>query len=375
MKRLDCLDGLRGLLAIYVLLGHLAPFAVLPGWLQSAASHGGAAVDVFFMLSGLVITQSLLRAGGRTDVFLILRATRILPIYLVVLVVAVVVEPWSCGFEHMPWIGDDNAARTICVMAWPHAWLTELAAHLTMTHGLFPSAVLPDVWVSFLGAAWSLSTEWQFYLLALLVAGQPRPLCLFLLALAGGGLVWQATGPEGWQFSRAFLPNKAHFFALGVASLAVVRGEAGGLARYGLVLVASLAISGAHGSFGKMLAPLVWSFCLLLQTGVALPGLQFVGMLLRSRGARYLGAVSYPLYLVNQPIHKMLGLLLGWLAGGDALVFTTMWIPLAIGLPVIVSAWLHVSLEVPAMRWGRRVALSRASRSDPGAAGLSAGPA
>ena len=44
-----------------------------------------------------------------------------------------------------------------------------------MTHGLFPDGGLPDVWVSFLGAAWSLSTEWQFYLLALLLsAGRSR---------------------------------------------------------------------------------------------------------------------------------------------------------------------------------------------------------
>jgi peptidoglycan/LPS O-acetylase OafA/YrhL len=34
MKRLDSLDGLRGLLAFYVLLGHMAPFAVLPDWTQ-----------------------------------------------------------------------------------------------------------------------------------------------------------------------------------------------------------------------------------------------------------------------------------------------------------------------------------------------------
>ena len=64
MRRLECLDGLRGMLAVYLMLGHLAPFAVLPAWLQDAVSHGGAAVDVFFILSGLVITRSLSSAGG-----------------------------------------------------------------------------------------------------------------------------------------------------------------------------------------------------------------------------------------------------------------------------------------------------------------------
>ena len=33
MKRLECLDGLRGLLAVYVMISHMAPFAVLPGWI------------------------------------------------------------------------------------------------------------------------------------------------------------------------------------------------------------------------------------------------------------------------------------------------------------------------------------------------------
>ena len=46
MKRLDCLDGLRGVLAVYVMLGHMAPFSALPGWMTGPLSHGGAAVDV-----------------------------------------------------------------------------------------------------------------------------------------------------------------------------------------------------------------------------------------------------------------------------------------------------------------------------------------
>lgn len=57
MKRLECLDGLRGVLAVYVMLGHMAPFAALPSWIAGSLSHGGAAVDVFFMLSGLVILR------------------------------------------------------------------------------------------------------------------------------------------------------------------------------------------------------------------------------------------------------------------------------------------------------------------------------
>jgi peptidoglycan/LPS O-acetylase OafA/YrhL len=93
MKRLDSLDGVRGLLAFYVLLSHMAPFAELPNWIQEPVSHGGAAVDIFFVLSGLVITQSLLRAGGLAMPFLVARFARIFPVFLAVFVVAIVVAP------------------------------------------------------------------------------------------------------------------------------------------------------------------------------------------------------------------------------------------------------------------------------------------
>src|ERR1700759_679904 len=102
MKRLHCLDGLRGALAVYVLMGHLAPFAVMPSWLQGAVSHGGAAVDVFFILSGLVISQSLISSDGQAIPFLIARVARIFPVFLPVFALAVVIDPMSCGFERMP---------------------------------------------------------------------------------------------------------------------------------------------------------------------------------------------------------------------------------------------------------------------------------
>jgi len=361
MKRLETLDGLRGMLAVYVLLGHMAPFAALPDWVQDAVSHGGAAVDLFFMLSGLVISQSLLRADGEVWPFLIARAARIFPVFLVVFAVAVAVQPWSCGFEHMPWIGPDNAARTICVMAWPHSWLSEIAAHLTMTHGLFPAAILPDVWVSFLGAAWSLSTEWQFYLLALSTARHHRSLCWILLVLGLMGTAWHFSVTETWQFNRAFLPNKAHFFALGVASVPVMRLESGApwqpaLGRYLVVLSMSMAICSAQGMFGKMLPPLIWTFCLMVEMRPNTAGFRLAGLMLRSRMAAYLGSISYCLYLVNEPIHKVAAGVLGRLADGDSTWFTALWIPVALGVPLLVSAWLHMHLETPALRWGRLMA-------------------
>jgi peptidoglycan/LPS O-acetylase OafA/YrhL len=363
MKRLDSLDGVRGLLALYVLLGHMAPFAVLPDWIRAAASHGGAAVDIFFVLSGLVITQSLLRAGGHAAPFLVARFARIFPVFLAVFAVAIVVAPWSCGFEQMPWIGSDDAARTICVKSWPGAWLPEIAAHLTMTHGLFPNAIWPGVWLSFLGAAWSLSDEWQFYLLALLVAGQSRRLCWVLLGLAVVGTAWRLTMPVPWQFSRAFLPNKGHFFALGVASVAVVRSESGALTRYTLVLIASLAICAVEGSLGKILPPLAWTFCLAVQMRPDLIGLRQANALLRSGQARYLGTISYCLYLVNEPIHKVIGQVLSRFANGDGRLFTVLWIPLSIGLPFLAAMWLHTYLEAPALRWGREVAWRLSDRT------------
>ena len=355
MKRLECLDGLRGVLAVYVMLGHMAPFAVLPPWVQSIVSHGGAAVDVFFILSGLVITQSLFSSGGQAAPFLVARVTRIFPAFLPVFALAVLLQPASCGFERMPWVGPGNAARTICGMTWPYTWPTEIAAHLTMTHGLFPDGVLPDVWVSFLGAAWSLSTEWQFYVFMLVGYAGPGKLRNGLILLAAAGIAWHWLMPENWQFSRAFLANKAHFFALGVASQALVHQRRGALAAYSVTLVVTLMICASQDTLGKVLPPLVWSGCLAAQLLPDRFGLRQISVLLRSHVAQHLGAISYCVYLVNEPIHKLIAIGLSRLAGGNAAIFTALWIPLALLLPILAAAWLHTHIERPGIRWGRVV--------------------
>jgi peptidoglycan/LPS O-acetylase OafA/YrhL len=355
MKRLECLDGLRGVLAVYVMLGHMAPFSALPSWVAGPLSHGGAAVDVFFILSGLVILRSLESCRFAARPFLISRIARIFPVYLTMLAAGIAVQALPASFDAMPWVRPDSLARDIWSQGWPHHWAVEIAAHLTMTHGLFPNGVLPDVWVSFLGAAWSLSTEWQFYVLAL-VLGRSRlsaeRLAAVFLILAAVGLAWDVAVPDAWRFSRAFLPNKAQYFALGIASTVWI--DRRSMRSFGLVLIATLILCAAHGHIDKLLPPLIWTLCLAAQ--LSPDRLRVVATPLRWHTVQWLGAVSYPIYLANEPIQKLLGFALAWVARGDGMLFTLLWLPAAILLPIAAAALLHRHVETPAQRWGRKLA-------------------
>jgi peptidoglycan/LPS O-acetylase OafA/YrhL len=353
MKRLECLDGLRGVLAIYVMLSHMAPFVAAPDWVLRPLSHGMAAVDVFFILSGMVILGSFDAFDHRMAPFLVARVFRIFPVFLVVFAAAIAIQPLEVAHEMMPWIAPDSLAGRIWSDGWPADWAANIGAHLTMTHGLFPDGIWPYVYLGFLGPAWSLSAEWQFYLLAALCARQGCEwrLVVGFLGLAALAIVWRYCAPEAWLFSRAFLPNKAHYFALGMASTLLLRN--GRRDHFAVVLGAVLALCWVQGGAEKLAAPLVWTVCLtaqLRQTGVLAP----LAAALSSRPLLWLGAVSYCLYLVNEPVQKLLGVVLARLVAGDAGLFTVLWIPLAVLLPVAVAWWLHRAIEQPVLRWGKR---------------------
>jgi peptidoglycan/LPS O-acetylase OafA/YrhL len=367
VKRLACFDGLRGVLALYVLLSHMAPFAVLPPRIAWLLSHGEAGVDLFFVLSGMVIVRSLERFNYRARPFLIARAARIIPVFLPVFAFAVAVQPLASDFAHMPWIALDSPARTIWSEGWPASWPIDLATHLTMVHGLLPNGWLPHVWVSFLGSAWSLSTEWQFYALVAVIGarfghgerGQWR-LVMLLLGVALAAVAWREAVPPGWHFSRAFLPNKAMYFALGVASAALLE-NARFWPRFLAVLCAVMTLCLMHNNSLKALAPLVWVLCLAAQfaqgqSGRPWFGLRALGKLLSSAPLCWLGAMSYGMYLVNEPIQKLLGIVLTKAVDGQAMLFTLLWIPAAVLLPIAAAWWLHYQIETPALRRGKALA-------------------
>lgn len=379
MKRLECLDGLRGVLAVYVMISHMAPFAALPDWMLRPWSHGGAAVDVFFILSGLVIVGSLRKFDHRPGPFLLARLARIYPVFLVVFAAAIAVHTLPPSLGAMTWLEPEGLAYRMWASGWPSHWPVDVLAHLTMTHGLFPNGTDPHIWVSILGASWSLSTEWQFYILALLIGGwlsrrgASAWLAWVFLGIGVAGAIWAALMPEALGFSRAFLGNKGGYFALGVMSAAVVEAPADRRTwwSYGAMLGCVLALCVWQGGAGKLAAPLVWTLCLCAQLG-RFAWLRPLAACLRVAPMQWLGALSYGIYLVNEPVQRALGTLLVRATGPDPVLFTWLWLPLAIVLPVLAAAWLHRHVELPGQAWGRRMS-QRFAAVQPQRFGVAAG--
>ncbi|MDH0893499.1 MULTISPECIES: acyltransferase [unclassified Pseudomonas] len=139
LGHIACFDGLRALAAILIVAFHAAVPA-LPG--------GFLAVDVFFVLSGFLITRMLVVEFARTGTcdyraFVIRRLRRLWPALLFMLMVYLLVAPWI--FSPTPW--------------WQHWRDAVMSAVYLVNYASFwgGTAVLRHTW--------SLAVEMQFYLL------------------------------------------------------------------------------------------------------------------------------------------------------------------------------------------------------------------
>ncbi len=98
--RLPGLDGLRGIAVLLDLLLHYCPHTATRTVLDRIIRRGGFGVEVFFVLSGFLITDLLLReerAHGHISIrlFYARRALRILPPLLLLLIFLAVARGWG----------------------------------------------------------------------------------------------------------------------------------------------------------------------------------------------------------------------------------------------------------------------------------------
>ena len=139
------LQGLRGLAVLAVVFYHCHP-RLVGTWVHYASLWGWAGVNLFFVLSGFLITSILLESRNKDKYFRNFygrRALRIWPVYVLVLVVVYLNAPWFIG-------------PTITQAIKSAPWL----AYIFFVQNLFHLALPPAI-----GPTWSLAIEEQYYFL------------------------------------------------------------------------------------------------------------------------------------------------------------------------------------------------------------------
>lgn len=323
------LDGLRAVAVLLVLWAHL-PLAIQPDWMTRAGgflSHSYLGVDLFFVLSGFLITRILLvdrDAGVPVRHFLARRFLRIFPIYYLLL--GILAALGALGLYRLepalPWAAVYLGNYYVFQWAYPNAY------------GL-------------LDHTWSLCVEEHFYLLWPPLAAWLAPrhsrrilLAVFLpLSLATGiYLSWQlgafeqrdalskatasaSTARFGSLSAGALLAfaepalrasrSRALWLALFLAVPAWLTSQ-GGVVKTGAFQV--VLWSGMTGDAMRVLPTLqlvsfpLTSACILVLligfTGSSAPH----AVLLRLVPLRWIGRISYGLYLYHYPLYFAFGI-------------------------------------------------------------------
>jgi peptidoglycan/LPS O-acetylase OafA/YrhL len=179
---LPALDGVRGLAILLVLLYHFVAQTTATNRLEAAVNwalgYGFLGVDLFFVLSGFLITGILYdsRADpGYFRTFYMRRVLRIFPLYYAVLAVV------FFGVSLLPALRGSEIAGLREHQAW--AWLYGINVYLSIQGG----------WVlSYIEHFWSLAVEEHFYfiwpLVVWLLGARPRLLMGTALGLAAASL-------------------------------------------------------------------------------------------------------------------------------------------------------------------------------------------
>ena len=153
------LDGLRGIAILLVMLFHFAWPEKAQGLLTKLyvfiVALGWVGVDLFFVLSGFLITGILLdsKSGpGYFRNFYARRVLRIFPLYYAVLLITLVILPRIVAYD------TPELKRLLAGQGW--LWLYSTNISVAVEHGNW---IATAGWLR-MGALWSLAVEEHFYL-------------------------------------------------------------------------------------------------------------------------------------------------------------------------------------------------------------------
>jgi peptidoglycan/LPS O-acetylase OafA/YrhL len=307
------LDGLRGIAILLVLLHHyfvLKPATALDEALAQGPYIGWAGVDLFFVLSGFLITGILIDARGSQryfSSFYARRTLRIFPLYYLVAFLSLIALPlFPRAYDLLVGPGAPREQ-------WPYwLYLTNFAVadRDRFIHGI-------------LDVTWSLAIEEQFYLVWaaavwLCPARLLAPVCAMLFVAIGGARAWALSSGATAIDLYVLTPYRADGLALG-ALLACAARQGWLSGRGGLALASSLValagvfvacwIDGESWWWGPTVQRVGYSLLAIaggawIAAAVALPPSHWWPRTLSAGWLRGFGKYSYCLYLIHLPVMR-----------------------------------------------------------------------
>jgi len=338
------LTPLRGLAALLVVVFHLMEFACPEWWARPGLAfirHGYLAVDLFFVLSGFVITHVYAREfatafdARRYRTFLMARLARIYPLHVFILGLWVALE----FVRPRPF---QDPARSV----------TAIGTNLLLIQDWHVSSIL--TWNE---AAWSISAEWAVYLafpvivlltqLRVVAARAAAVLSIFALLCALVHFApWTPNRLGDIDIAADFgVVRCALEFGLGVLAYGLYAD--GAFLRFfdkdlTIVVVAGCVVAGMHWRIHDLVT--VAAFVLLVLCAAQNQGA--ATRILDTRVLRFLGDISYSVYMVHMFFREVARMALKRLIGRPLWEVTGPAERVA-----VLSGWVAIILAASALTW------------------------
>lgn len=350
-------EGLRGIMAIWVVVGHMLSGLSASHDLPSPNLWNTVPVQVFIILSGFVIFSLLDREHQSYRTFLIHRSFRLFPIYLLALAISVFMLPFAREVLLASPTAPMTAARISLIDTATNDLIAHLAAHLLLIQGLIPDGVLANSAYTLVGQAWSVSVEWQFYMLAPLayLLLTPRRRIYKLSALAA---VIAILASFNAKIGGGYIGQYLSLFAVGIASYYISKYSAESTTLSVLPPLCALPFMQEYTA-----ALSIWiaaSYCAINAKKNTIQ--KILSTILNSKPASYLGKISYSIY-INHMIFVFLTLsIIGRLSISTN---DTIFLPIGLSaaLTIVFSHMTYTYVEKPMMRIGKSLSTKKLQSS------------
>lgn len=348
-ERFYWVDGLRGIAALGVVIFHYHHFylasatdrSAVPGIIDQPLGtvlwpvyeFGMFAVQMFWIISGLVFAHVYLQRPTPARNFFAARVARLYPLHLATLVLVAALQVISLKVVgHWQVYGSNDLWHFGLQLLMASNWTTQ------------------NVGLSFNGPIWSVSLEMLIYLIFFLALGGIRRFRLALvLPLCAGLWALVFTGIEPLPLVDQTVYECGSYFFLGSAIYLAIA------AQRAAITLALWAVAGAAGVAGLILAQETLTVaglsCLVVMAAIGLER----GPLQPRRLLAPLGDISYSLYLVHVPLQILVLVLADTVFGGTrAFADHPALLPAYLIVSVIVAHLAYQHFERPAGRYLRR---------------------